>query len=497
MKKTVLTVFCLLAVLFGAKAQDIDDRAQYKLNIATDLWYNSANAAGLAYSNMAAWRNVWLDYDLAKGKFTDAWGARSQSSLSLAGDMLMDIEGFKVAANLSLERNRLSKSRYNNSLYELSWDMPYFVALNSDELIGWKQSHAVIDVSAATPLMFDDMLSFGVNLKMDMKGASKNASPNCRYRGLSLEIMPSATFAIDEANIVGLSAGYKLRPSRSVVGTEEEASTVVLLKGLGNYDKRVAGGTMGIAPIEYSSGAFAIAMDYKRAGYSSDWLFELTFDKCGTSVSEDESKIGQVDKFLTGLSAKGLFGESRSRILSFSLLHNLNYWLEGANATTKANNNQLDANLDYTAYTGVDDGGSFDWMFGLGADMHLLSYKRYVPDASFKVVNVLPYAALGKNLLLTKEQSLLASLKLGYNFSAGSKYKYEGETVGNQIVGYMYDDEIDYLGSYYLRTTFSADYTYRLNTMLAPYASLGIGLLTPMSSAGSRFIMSLKVGVLF
>ena len=61
----------------------------------------------------------------------------------------------------------------------------------------------------------------------------------------------------------------------------------------------------------------------------------------------------------------------------------------------------------------------------------------------------------------------------------------------------MYDDEIDYLGSYYLRTMLSADYTYRLNTMLTPYASLGMGLLTPMSSAGSRFIMSLKVGVLF
>ncbi len=497
MKKTVLTVLFLFAVIFGAKSQEVDDRAQYQLNIATDLWYNSANAAGLAYSNMLMWRNAALGYDLSSGKFTDAWGARSQSSLSLAGDLLMDIDGYKVAANLSLERNRLSKCRYNTSLYQLDWDMPYFVALNSDDRFGWNQTRANLDVSAATPLFLDDMLSVGVNLKMDLKGASKKAVPNCRYRGIDLELMPSATFAIDDDNIVGLAIGYKLRPSRSVVGNGEEASSVALMKGLGSYQNRWAGGTSGIAPIEYSSGAFAIALDYKRAADVSDWLFELTFDKCITTASEGESRMGQVDKFLTGLSVKGLFGESRSRILSVSLLHNLNYWLEGADAITKANNNQLDAKLDYTAYTGVEEKGGFDWMFGLGSNASLLKYRRYVPDGSFSVFNLLPYAFLGKNLNLTKEQSLLASLKMGYNFSAGSRYTYNGDADGNYIVGYMYDDEIDYLASYYLRTTLSADYTYRINTMLAPYASLGIDLLTPMAGVGSRFMMSLKVGVLF
>jgi len=498
MKKTVLTVLCLVAFLFGAKAQDIDDRAQYHLNIARDLWYNSANAAGLAYSDMAMWRNVWLGYDLASGKFTDAWGARTQSSLSLAGDMLMDIDGYKIAAKVGLGNRHLTKCRYNTSLYEVSWDMPYFVALNSDEPFVWNQLHTSLDVSASTPLFLDDMLSVGVNLKLDILGATKKEEPNCRYRGLAMELLPSATFAIDEDNIVGLSVGYKMKPSRSAVGTGETVSNVVFLKGLGSLDYRLAGGNLGIAPIEYSSGAFAVALDYKRVADVSDWLFELTFDKCKTTVFEDEKRVGAVDKFLTGLSAKGLFGESRSRILSFSVLHNLNYWIEGALATTKSINNQFDANLDYTVYTGVDESGSFDWTFGLGTDVRVLNYKRYVPDGRFSVVNILPYAFLGKNLVLTKEQSLLARFNMGYNFSAGSKYEYSGDAAGNRIVGYMYDDEIDYLGSYYLRTTLDVDYTYRLNTILAPYASLGIGLLTPMSSgAGSRFIMSLKVGVLF
>ena len=501
MKRILLFALALMAVMPEAKAQGIDDRAAYFFNTDTDLWYSSRNAAGLAHSDMALWRNVALGYDMQSGKFKDAWGAQSQSSLSLGGDMLMDIEGFKVAAALNLERNRLSKSRYNTSLYEVSWDMPYYVALNSDDPFGWKQSHANVDVSAATPLILDDMLSLGVNFGLDMKGASKNVTPKCRYRALELGIMPSATFAIDEENIAGLSVGYKFCPSRSALSVSDGSFEVAFLDGLGHFLTDWVGGDFGLKPVSYTAGALALAAEYSHLGDASDWLLELTFDKWRTTVEEDEALRGTVDKFVTGFTAKGLFGEARSRKLTFGLQHNLNYWMDGVNARTKGANNQLDAILDYTAYTGADKKGeAFDWTFGLGTEFHMLSYKRIVPDGKFSVVNALPYAFIGKNILLAQEQSLLARLGLGYNFSAGSKYSYDSEsdTTGNYIVNYMYDDEVDYLGSYYLRTTLSADYTYRLNTMLAPYASLGMGVLTPMGGAsGSRFIMSFKVGVLF
>lgn len=498
MRKNLLVVLSLCFAV-AAGAQDIDDRAAYYLNIDTDLWYGSANAAGLARSDMAVWRNGALGYDLATGKFTDSWGARSQSSLSLNGDMLMNIEGFKVAVALDLDRNRLSKSRYNTSVYDVRWDMPYFVAINSDESFVWKKSHAGVDVSAASPLFIDDMLSFGVNLKVDLKGASKSAVPKCRFSGLELEIMPSATVAIADEHIVGLSLGYKFQPSRSVLSSGATPVSAALLKGLGSYTPRWVGGNLGMAPINYNSGAFAIALDYNYLGESSDWLLEISFDKWNTNASEQDVTIGKIDKFVTGFSAKGLFGESRSRKLSLDIQHNLNYWLEGVNATPKGTNSQLDANLDYTVYTGTNGRGeAFDWMFGLGSDMHWLGYKRYFPEGKFSVVNLLPYASIGKNINFSKEQSLLARLNLGYNFSAGATYNYKGESVGNNIVNLMYDNEMDFLGSYYLRTALSADYTYRLNTILAPYAALDMGLLTPMGgSAGSRFLLSLKVGVLF
>lgn len=481
-------------------AQDINDRAAYYFNIDRDLWYNSSNAAGLALGNMVQWRNVALGYDMALGRFTDSWDASSKSVVSASGDMLMDIEGFKVAARLDMGLGRLAKSRYNTSLYEVSWDMPYFVAINSNESFLWRQSRAALDVSVASPLLLDDRLSAGINLKMDLAGASKWATPGSKYRGMQLEIMPSATFAINDDHTVGLALGYKLNPSRSIVGTSETSAGVLLLHGLGSASPRIAGGDFPgkLSPLNYNAGFFAAAVDYNYKGDASDWLVELTFDNGATRVTEAENSIGKVEKIVTGLSAAGLFGDQRSRKLSLDLLYNLNYWLEGSLETPKGTNNQLDANLGYTAYTDADLETGFDWVFGLGTEFHLMNYKRFFPDGNFSNTRLMPYAFLGKNISIAQEQSLLARLNMGYNFAAKTRYNYSGATEGNYIVNYMYDSEVDYLGSYYLRTCLEADYTYRFNSMLTPYASLGTTLLTPMGKGkGARFLMSFKLGVLF
>ena len=497
MKRIFLTIICLVALLPAMKAQEIDDRAAYYFNIDTDLWYNSSSAAGLAHSNMAQWRNVALGYEMASGSFTDAWDAQSKSRLSASGDMLMDIEGFKVAAKLDMGLGRNSRSRYNTSLYQVSWEMPYFVAVNTNEPFLWRRSDAALDVSAATPLFLDDRLSVGVNLKLDLQGATKRVNPGCRYLGMELAIMPSVTFAVSEENIVGLSLGYKLNPARSIVGAGESATTVLFHDGLGHASARWAGGDLGLSSIDYNTGAFAAALDYNHKGDVSDWLVELTFDQPTTKVTEKEFQ-GKVDQFLTGLSATGLFGESRSRKLSFSILHNLNAWQEGAKESPRATNNQIDASLGYTAYTDADSDHGFDWVFGLGADLHWMAYVRHFPDASFKNTRVMPNVLIGKNVLLAKEQSLLARLNLGYNFAAGTKYRYVSDAPGNYLVNYMYDSEADYMGAYYLSTTLAADYTYRFNSLITPYASLGTTLLTPMGDVkGVRFMLSFKLGVLF
>ena len=500
MKRFIILALSLIAVT-SLDAQVIKDYAAYQFNMDRALWYNSSSAAGIARDHIAPWRNVVAGYGIENGKFTDSWGSQSQLSLSLGGDMLMNVSGFRIAAGLSLESNRLGKSHYNTALYDVTWDMPYFAAVNTDMSFLWRQSHAVVDIKAATPLFINDMFSAGLAFKMDMKGASKSADPSCRYRGMNLEIAPSLTVAVNEENIVGLTAAYRMNPARSAVSSDNPNSSVLFLTGLGDYTVKWMGDDLTLGPMEYTGTSVGAALQYNHISELSDWLLELSFDKWETSVVEEDVQRGRVDKFITGFSATGLFGERRNRKFSFNVDYNLFYWLQGANNTAVANNGAVDANLDYTLYTGVRR-RSFDWMMGLGMDMSLLALKKANPwtsvDSKLGSTNLLPYAFLGKNISIAPGHSLLAKLKMGYNFSMNNYFKYGGaDSEGNLIVNSMLDDELDYLGSYFVHSGFSADYTYRFNEMMSAYASLGGTLLSPMGSKQSRGILTIKVGLLF
>ncbi len=206
-----------------------------------------------------------------------------------------------------------------------------------------------------------------------------------------------------------------------------------------------------------------------------------------------------MDKFLTEFSADGILGENRNRKLSFKAKYNLNYWLNAnEKAQTIGRNNFVDAGLDYTVYTGTTDDHDFDWMLGAGMDFGLMSSKRYLPDASLSSIRVMPKVFLGKDSAITQESSLLVRLDLGYNFAANTRYRYANEVASsNYIVNHMYDDEADYLGAYYFQTALDATYTYHLNTLLSPYASLKAGLIAPMGQKKSRFMAGICLGVMF
>ncbi len=492
MKRTILSIICILASAAAVSAQDIHDGASYLLNTERSLWYGTSCSAGLAREDMALWRNAALGGSITGGSFTDAWEASRQNTVTLGGDMLMDIAGFKVAAEVNFDADRLHNSRYNNSLYSLELDMPFFVALNDDEEFLWKRGSASALIRAASPLLLDDALSLGLGLNIKGKGADKNKAPTARYSGFELEIAPSATYAIDSENTLGLTLSYKTMPESSRINKGGEAVSVALMNGLGSFSNRWAGGDAGIGDISYCASLMGADLFYNRPGL----LLRFSLHKGSTTVSQAGTTIGQVDKFLMGAGLKYLAGGDRGRILNLDVDYNLNYWLKGG--TTTADNSLARANLGFTRYTSIATDGSFDWTFGAGADFNLINLRRYVPDATLKGNGITPYVKLGKNLKLAHESSLLVTGNLGYNFAFGADYSYGGSNVdGNYFVNDMYSDEAEYLGSYYLRAGLDARYTYRLNTLLSAYAAVGGVMLVPTIDSSSRAALALTVGVLF
>ena len=499
MKKllTIALGLCLFAA--GASAQEIDDRAQYQFNIDRDLWYNSPNAAGLALGEMAQWRNVALDYGLMAGSFRNAWDPATQSSFALRGDMLMELGIFKVAADVNLEQDALRRCKFNTSLYEVDWDMPYFAAMNLEETFPMSRTRASFDIKGAAPLLLDDQLAVGVDVKFDWRTAARNKNLRSRYNSLLLEIAPSAVYAIDDENRVGLTVSYKARPaSNSLAASEETPVGVAFLQGLGYYSMLTVGGDFGVGRIGYRESLFGADLQYNRNGDAARWLVDLSLHKGGTRVSETGTSMGSVDRYLTGAKVQGLFGENRNRKLTARIDYNLNYWMQGLGGETSASNNLLDGGLDYTIYTGADAASNFDFVLGGGVDFLWMALRRYTPDAYLKTAHITPYVFLGKNIHFSKESDLLVKLHLAYNFAAGSDYKYLGSSAaGNVFVNYMYDNEVDYLSYYYLRTVLDAAYTYRINSLLKTYASARLGNNKPMGVKGTRLMAELSVGVMF
>lgn len=490
-----MALAALFAFTVALDAQEITDRASYRINQNRALWYNTSNAAGLARDGMLQWRDVSVGYGLQSGSFADSWSAGTVSGFNTNGDMLMDIEGFKVAAALSFEHDVLSNCRYNASLYEVNWDMPFFVAMNTTDPFSWRHNDAKLDVSAATPLLIDGMLSAGLALHLQKRNAAKSGDPLCNYNSMEISLAPSVTYSVNEDNILGLTLHYNTTPATSELASASGSTIdVAFLRGLGEFTPRNAGGVIGMEPVEYQASHYGANIQYNLHRDNASWLVEVLLDKGTTAVAEQTKALGSVDKFVTGLAVQGLWGGTRSRKLTLGLDYNLNYWLTGQQ-TTMGRCNIVDAKLDYTVYTEAGSDG-YNFELGAGMDFTSLSIMRFNPDGQLYNISLLPYAFLGKNTRLGKESALLVRLDAGYNFSSDTSYDYAGSW-SSVIVNYMYDDEADYLARYYVMLKADAQYSYRINSLLAAYARADARLLKPMGTDGSRVIAGLSVGILF
>ena len=493
MKRILLTALCMVLMLGQAFSQEIKDRAENNLNQNRALWYNSGNAAGLAREEMLLWRDVAFSYDIESGNFTDSWGARTISGFSLGGSTLMDIEGFTVAAKLTLDRERLYKCKYNTSLYELTWDMPFFLATSTPESFSWRHNEAGLEVAAAAPLMFEGQLSVGMALRTQGRTAVKSADPRSRYGSFDMELAPSATFTVDDDNIVGMTLRYRFNPANTRLASDSESPIrLAFMRGLGGSSPRWVGGAIGMERLKYTSNRFGVDLQYNRLEDERQWLMELSFDAGATRIKEDGYILGLVNKYVIGTGVQGLFGEDRSRKLNFDLDYNLFNWREGT-ADIIGRGGIIDMHADYTLFTDVKD-WSYDFEFGAGIDATSISAKRVAGlEGRFSSLSFLPYVFVGKNIQITNESTLLARVSMGNNYAAKPRYELEGNSVFKQ----MYEEEAEYLGRFSYRNAADLEYSFRMNTLLTTYAKLSLVHQMPMTIKGGRIFAALAVGVLF
>ena len=413
----------------------------------------------------------------------------------------MNVAGFKLLADVDLAKTSHDHCMYNTSIYEVTWDMPYFLAMNTNETFPMNRNRAAADLAVVSPALMDGALAVALDAKVDYLNASRNDAIVSSYNSFGYELSPSFTYRIDARNTVGLSVRVKNQPAKNVITTGDgRAIEVAFLRPLGSYLMRWAGGSTGLGLLEYSSATKGVSLQYNNTGAKADWLLELSLDKTASGVSEKNDNMvkGAVDKFVTGASVQGLFGENRSRKLDVDVKYNLFYCSSSTGGTAVSQNNMIDAKLNYSVYTGAGKDHTYDYVFGLGMDVFSLDCERANPVSTLTTLSLLPHAFLGKNIRLSQSGFLLVRMDAGYRFASNTRFNYGGTaSATDRIVNGMYDDELGYLKSYYYSLDGDVSYTHKLTGALSVYARARANYIKPMTISGDRAAAEFSVGVMF
>lgn len=507
MKKIILTV-CMLCAAFTIKAQSF---SEIELNQARAIWLASGNAAGIATGSLLNFKDASLNFEGQTGTFTHSYEADSRQDYSLKGRTVSDLAGFKVVADLLLDRSTLKDAAFNSSIYEVNPAVrPYWFLDYTTEGYDWKRGNYAADVKVASPLLLDGRLAAGANIKVDAKTAAREADISASYSSVAIEFAPSAVFRIDEGNTVGAAIRFSNIPEKSIFScgqVEDGVDVVTLSRGLGQYQSRYINGVNPLGDVSYKNKYTGVSLQYGKNTAESDLLLDLGLTKGNNYIYGGERNLTAIDDISTDFTLKHLKGAARNRIFTLAAQYRQQYGYDNTFASTVHTFESASVRLllDYTVYFGAPT-TTYAWFMGLRADASYLSQKRYLPDGLFKAPEVLPSMVLGKNTALDADSELMWSLRVGYHMSFGADYSFgtpiisedkDAEPEINILSTMLYADELYFLKQYYWLAAPQVRYSTRVGDKLSAYALLQGSLVRPVEADGARVTGGLTVGIIF
>ena len=507
MKKTILTVLVLCAAMV-ANAQSI---SEIELNQARAIWLGSGNAAGISSAGLLDFNDVSLNFEGQSGAFTHSYGAASQQDYSLKGRTVTELAGFKIAADLLLDRSSLKDAAFNSSIYEVNPAVrPYWFLDYTTEGYDWKRGNYAADVKVASPLLLDGRLAAGANIKVDAKTAAREADISASYSSVAIEFAPSAVFRIDEGNTVGAAIRFSNIPEKSIFScgqVEEGVDVVTFSRGLGQYLARHINGVNPLGDVSYKNKYTGVSLQYDKNTAESDLLLDLGLTKGNSYIYGGERNLTAIDDISTDFTLKHLKGAARNRIFTLAAQYRQQY---GYDNTFYSDIHTFESAsvkllLNYTVYFGAPT-TTYSWFMGLRADASYLSQKRYLPDGLFKAPEVLPSMVLGKNTALGADSELMWSLRVGYHMSFGADYSFGTPKVSedkdkepeiNLLSTMLYSDEYYFLKQYYYLAAPQVRYSTKVNGRLSAYALLQGSFIKPVEAEGARLAGGVSLGIIF
>lgn len=515
MKRHIIISIIALSLSFLAQAQEGSKSLTYptmmEKNLATALWFNSDNAAGMIITPLAQYSDLNVGYNLQNGEYRlQHEGNRNALGINTSG--ATSLGKAKVWGEFNYENITQKDTRFNTVLLDVDPDMPFYL---SDGVVSpWKSQLYDMSVKAATPVLWN-VVAFGASLNYFTKAGAKQVDPRSTSYKHGISVDPSVLFTLGKKNSIGLTFSY-LNTFERTVPTNSDSQhdqDAFLLRGLGNFKEAVVGSFGGINTFYYKTNKAGLALQYGFKGKKGGLLVQLkgymkaTDDIMTPSKPQAMGSTFQVGNdidiqgyingknFTNKLEYHSSFRETDGieYLQEIDKSYEVQQWKTIAKYV-RSNYAYFVSGLKYDLYKNNERG--YSWMVGLKSEYSNREDVYHLPYSEFNLSNV--YNEIyGKKNFAAGKSSILIGLSCGLNSNLDGEYNYSGPCSESIVVNELFATNHEILCADYYKAGISANVTFPVGNTTAMYISAAGQYLRAYNMDISRIFASFSVGFTF
>lgn len=513
MKRNLLIGLLLLGAgslsLHAQKA--VNTPASLELNLQ-NFWFNSTNAAAMAFSPLTDYATLGVSYVHNQGDFKQVLEPQSENDIVASTSGALHFKGFALYGDFSYTNSFTKGSLYNANLYAPRFSMPYYIA--DFNLSDWKRQSYDMGFKAALPTMAAGRLAFGMDVHYSDKVGAKQVDPRALSYVIDLQVSPSVAYNISSKTTLGLALNYERNKERTDHSCENyrKDQPVALMRGVGNNSISSVGGNMGVNDYLYSANRAGATLSISSSNSAADLFAEVAGGYEKITVRENPKfprMRGATNTIFADAAFKANFGAKRNHRLSvtgdFSRVTGLEYTQELVTTpkrewktlaiTPMSNYMFINALASYDFY-GNMTGNSYTWKLGADAAFDMIDQSYFT--ALFNNMAVEARIKGAYNATFSGGSTLLAKLFAGYRHPLSGQFINSGSaSADKRVVEEMYPSELAYLMSSSINARLSLTYSFIVARKQAMYIKADAQYIKPLSASTDRINALATVGVLF
>lgn len=461
--RTVLS-FLVVSIPVLAVAQGNSPAAMEQIKMER-LWFNSRNAAGTVFDDVANFSNLELSYDMQDGDYHRPQEGEEVTDIEVSSEGFVDLKNLYVWGSFNFVQRTMTDAGYNASITDPFRGMPYYIIDSHHSK--WKNQYYDLAFRVASPLV-GGRWAFGLDGEYQASIAAKQRDPRVDSRFYTLKLVPGVTYKINDGNKLGLSFRYESVKEDSRMENEDSYTDqdFYILYGLGTAVKDIGDGR----ETNYYGDMLGGALQYNFSGQAWNVLLEGGYDVKVENVEQSftvpKKDAGVKDRSAVVSATAYRKGARYSHYVKASYtdrhIDGIQYVSQRDNSESQSGWVELYKSIRSTYKTriaGVDysfirnRGEEYDWKAELG-----IAYNKrndeYLLPYSVKMSENLRISMGGKkNIVLGKNMNnrLLVDIHAVYNSNIDGVYYYGGSNPDYVSVTGLETVDACYLNSDYWR----------------------------------------------